>query len=159
MTLFDIAGRMINQIHYDPYGMPFGIPKTDFNGESVHDAADFLIWFNAYDQEETSLSPAGTPPPRWADLNLDGVVNFGDFLAFFSESDNDLELGRGQLGCSSGRVHGNIRRGCAGAELAIELTAGAPVAHTTYEAACTRPRRAGGSMQCSRQFWWRLKSA
>jgi RHS repeat-associated protein len=123
VALFDDVGGLVNQIRYDPYGMPFGIPKTDFDGDGAHGLADLLIWYNAYDGE---FGDPQFPPRRWADVNLDGVVDFSDFLAFYSAVDGDIELGRGKLGYPSGRPHGNIRRGYAGAELAIELTSGAP---------------------------------
>ncbi|MCC7390221.1 MAG: hypothetical protein IT431_15810, partial [Phycisphaerales bacterium] len=63
VALMTDAGRLVNQVRYDPYGVPFGIPKTDMDGDGDADTDDYTLYYSYY---------TGSTMP-FADWNWDGT--------------------------------------------------------------------------------------
>lgn len=128
VALFTDAGQLIQQVRYDPYGVPFGLAKADVNGDGSVNTADVTAFGNIWNGGN------GTHP--YADWNFDGAVNTADYSAFLNSHANDTALGRGMLGYSFGHAGGNSRKGYAGYEEALELEGVKPgtyhVRHRVY---------------------------
>lgn len=69
-------GENIGWISFDSDEFPVRFCLSDLNSDGLSDLADFLQFFNWYDQENAA-----------ADVNHDGMTNLADFLWFFNASD------------------------------------------------------------------------
>ncbi len=111
VALLTDAGQLIQQVRYDPYGVPFGIGKADVNadGEMTSDNTYFggTVW------------PDSSHP--LADWNWDGTKDYGDLSAYAASYSADTDLGRGVLGYDTTRTGGNNRKGYAGYEIDPKL--------------------------------------
>lgn len=85
VALMTSAGALISQARYDPYGVPFGIAKTDLDADGDVDSADYTLF--------TTYWNAATMP--FADWNWDGTKNTLDQLAYLNDKNADAGLGRG----------------------------------------------------------------
>ncbi len=134
VALFNSSGHMLQQVRYDPYGVPFGISKADINADGVLDSADSSLFVTLYN------SGSGTHP--FADWNLDGTLNSQDLIAFGNSYNADAALGYGVLSYDFTRAGGANRKGYAGYELAPELSSAKPclyhVRHRVYDASMGR---------------------
>ena len=113
VALMTDAGQIIQQVRYDPYGVPFGLAKADVNGDGSVNTTDVTAFGNIWNGGN------GTHP--YADWNFDGAVNTSDYIGFLNSRANDTTLGRGKLGYLFGHVGGNNRKGYAGYEEATEF--------------------------------------
>ncbi|MCC7389448.1 MAG: hypothetical protein IT431_11835 [Phycisphaerales bacterium] len=112
VALLTDAGQLIQQVRYDPYGVPFGLSKADVNadGEVTSDNTYFgsTVW-----------SDSSHPLADW---NWDGTKDYGDLSDYAASYSADTDLGRGSLGYDSAVAGGNDRKGCAAYEMDPELT-------------------------------------
>ena len=64
ISLFTDAGQLINQLRYDPYGVPFGISKADVNADGVVNTSDITrfgsIWNGESLRENKAKEGHGT---------------------------------------------------------------------------------------------------
>jgi len=134
VALFSDTGHMLQQVRYDPYGVPFGISKADVNADGVLDSADSSLFVTLYN------SGSGTHP--FADWNLDGSLSSLDLIAFGNSYSADAALGYGTLSYDFARAGGANRKGYAGYELAPELSSAKPclyhVRYRVYDASLGR---------------------
>ncbi len=134
VALFNSSGHMLQQVRYDPYGVPFGISKADINGDGVLDSNDSSLFVTLYN------SGSGTHP--FADWNLDGSLSSLDLIAFGNSYNADAALGYGVLSYEHARAGGTNRKAYAGYELAPELSVAKPclyhVRHRVYDASLGR---------------------
>jgi len=114
VALFSSAGHMLQQVRYDPYGVPFGISKADLTADGVVDSADSSLFVTLYN------SGSGTHP--FADWNLDGTLNSQDPIAYLNSYNADVALGYGVLGYGFSRAGGANRKAYAGYEIDPVLT-------------------------------------
>ncbi len=114
VALFSDTGHMLQQVRYDPYGVPFGISKADINADGVLDSSDSSLFVTLYN------SGSGTHP--FADWNLDGTLNSQDPIAFLNSYNADTALGYGVLGYGFSRAGGANRKAYAGYEIDPVLT-------------------------------------
>ncbi len=112
VALMTDAGRLVNQVRYDPYGVPFGIPKTDMDGDGDADTDDYTLYYSYY---------TGSTMP-FADWNWDGTKNSTDLIAYGNDRTADSTLGRGTLGYGYSHASGAGRKGYAGYEIDPVLT-------------------------------------
>ncbi|MCW5775673.1 MAG: hypothetical protein KIS87_04405 [Phycisphaeraceae bacterium] len=105
---------MLQQVRYDPYGVPFGISKADLTADGVLDSADSSLFVALYN------SGSGTHP--FADWNLDGTLNSQDPIAYLNSYNADVALGYGVLSYASSRAGGANRKAYAGYEIDPVLT-------------------------------------
>ena len=121
VALMTDAGQLIQQVRYDPYGVPFGLSKADVNGDGAVNTSDVTAYGNIWNGGN------GTHP--YADWNFDGAVNTSDYIGFLNSRANDAALGRGKLGYAFAHVGGNNRKAYAGYEEANELDVEKPGAY------------------------------
>jgi RHS repeat-associated protein len=112
VALMTDAGRLVNQVRYDPYGVPFGIPKTDMDGDGDADTDDYTLYYSYY---------TGSTMP-FADWNWDGTKNSTDLIAYGNDRTADSTLGRGDLSYDYSHASGAGRKGYAGYEVDPVLT-------------------------------------
>ncbi|MBK7405925.1 MAG: hypothetical protein IPJ41_15220, partial [Phycisphaerales bacterium] len=113
VALMTSDGHLINQVRYDPYGVPFGIAKTDLE-------ADGDVDNNDYTQYSTYYSGSTMP---FADWNWDGTKNTSDITAYLNDKNADSGLGRGVLAYMTWSHAGAAnRKGYAGYEIDPVLT-------------------------------------
>ncbi len=88
VAVLDIAGKMLEQVRYTPYGTPILIPFANQYSDSGLDIVDvntFLTRYNATSYEVR------------ADYNLDGQLDFLDVSGFTGNFSAVTEIGRGAL--------------------------------------------------------------
>jgi RHS repeat-associated protein len=112
VALMTSDGHLINQVRYDPYGVPFGIAKTDLDGDGDVDGDDATLF--------ATYHGAGTMP--FADWNFDGTVDLSDQSAYTSDKNADTGLGRGDPGYAWSHAGGALRKAYAGYEIDPVLT-------------------------------------
>ncbi|MCW5761604.1 MAG: hypothetical protein KIT88_00005 [Phycisphaeraceae bacterium] len=110
VALISHAGSQIEQVRYEPYGTPFGIPAGDIDadGKVTQDDVDqAAAWYSgsAYDVR--------------ADLDMNGSVNLSDITYIAGNKVLNHETGRGVLSLE----HIASRKGYAGYESLAELEA------------------------------------
>ncbi|MBX3322247.1 MAG: hypothetical protein KF757_04580 [Phycisphaeraceae bacterium] len=110
VALISHAGSQIEQVRYEPYGTPFGIPAGDIDadGKVTQDDIDqATAWYSgsAYDVR--------------ADLDMNGSVNLSDITYIAGNKVLNHETGRGVLSLE----HIASRKGYAGYESLAELEA------------------------------------
>ncbi|MBX3321363.1 MAG: hypothetical protein KF757_00080 [Phycisphaeraceae bacterium] len=108
VALISHAGSQIEQVRYEPYGTPFGIPAGDIDadGKVTQDDVDqAAAWYSgsAYDVR--------------ADLDMNGSVNLSDITYIAGNKVLNHETGRGVLSLE----HIGSRKGYAGYENLAEL--------------------------------------
>lgn len=113
VALMTDSGELVNQVRYDPYGVPFGIALADMEADGDVDNDDYTKWSGYYS--------GGTHP--YADWNWDGTVNSTDITAYLNDKNADSGLGRGDLSYAYGTAGGANRKGYAGYEIDPVLTA------------------------------------
>lgn len=84
VALMTDGGELINQVRYDPYGVPFGIALADMDADGDVDNDDYTVWSGYYS--------GGTHP--YADWNWDGTVNTTDITAYLNDKNADSGLWR-----------------------------------------------------------------
>jgi len=109
-------------VAHSPYGVPFGLPGPDANGDGLVNGADFSVLLAG--QGKSVGDPGYTV---LADVNLDGTIN-GDDLALYANYTGGA-MGRGVLSSSVTRN----RKGYAGYEHDGVLHMLAHVRHRVYE--------------------------
>ncbi|MCW5775676.1 MAG: hypothetical protein KIS87_04425 [Phycisphaeraceae bacterium] len=114
VALFGSNGHMLQQVRYDPYGVPFGISKADLTADGVLDSADQSRFTTLYN------SGSGTHP--FADWNLDGTLSSLDLIAYGNSYTGDVALGYGVLDYAFSRPGGANRKAYAGYEIDPVLT-------------------------------------
>jgi RHS repeat-associated protein len=114
VALFSDTGHMLQQVRYDPYGVPFGISKADLTADGVLDSNDQSRFTTLYN------SGSGTHP--FADWNLDGTLSSLDLIAYGNSYTGDVALGYGVLGYAFSRAGGANRKAYAGYEIDPVLT-------------------------------------
>ncbi|QKK07512.1 MAG: hypothetical protein HND58_04595 [Planctomycetota bacterium] len=112
VALMTDGGELIQQVRYDPYGVPFGIALADMDADGDVDNDDYTVWSGYYS--------GGTHP--YADWNWDGTVNSTDITAYLNDKNADSGLGRGDLSYAYGTAGGANRKGYAGYEIDPVLT-------------------------------------
>lgn len=114
VALFGSNGHMLQQVRYDPYGVPFGISKADLTADGVLDSNDSSLFVTLYN------SGSGTHP--FADWNLDGTLSSLDLIAYGNSYTGDVALGYGVLAYGYSRAGGANRKAYAGYEIDPVLT-------------------------------------
>jgi len=114
IALMTDAGQLLQQVRYDPYGVPFGVSKADVNGDGSVNTTDITRFGTIWN------GGSGTHP--LADWNFDGSVNTADYTAFLNSYNNDTALGRGDLSYAYAHAGGTNRKGYAGYEIDPVLT-------------------------------------
>ncbi len=109
VALFSDAGQLINQLRYDPYGVPFGISKADVNADGCVDTSDITRFGSIWN------GGSGTHP--LADWNFDGAVNTADYTAYLNDNATDTALGRGNVSYNHTHLGGDSRKAYAGYEI------------------------------------------
>jgi len=89
IALMTDAGQLLQQVRYDPYGVPFGVSKADVNGDGSVNTTDITRFGTIWN------GGSGTHP--LADWNFDGSVNSTDYTAYLNSYNNDTALDRGDL--------------------------------------------------------------
>ncbi len=112
VALMTDSGELINQVRYDPYGVPFGIAKTDLDADGDVDAADYTQFSTYYS--------AGTMP--YADWDGDGTKDTADITAYLNDKNADAGLGRGDPSYAYSTAGGANRKAYAGYEIDPVLT-------------------------------------
>ncbi|MDQ7014625.1 MAG: RHS repeat-associated core domain-containing protein [Planctomycetota bacterium] len=112
VALMTDGGELINQVRYDPYGVPFGIAKTDLDADGDVDSADYTKYLGYY--------TASTMP--YADWNWDGTKDTADITAYLNDKNADAGLGRGDPSYAYGTAGGANRKAYAGYEIDPVLT-------------------------------------
>ena len=106
VALMTSDGHLINQVRYDPYGVPFGIAKSDLEADGDVDTNDYTQYSTYY---------SGSTMP-FADWNWDGTKNTSDITAYLNDKNADSGLGRGVLaymtwshaGGATGTIHRTV---------------------------------------------------
>ncbi len=109
VALFTEAGQLINQLRYDPYGVPFSISKADVNADGSVDTSDITRFGSIWN------GGSGTHP--LADWNFDGAVNTADYTAYLNDNAGDTGLGRGAVSYPHAHLGGDSRKAYAGYEI------------------------------------------
>ncbi len=107
VALITGAGAQVEQVRYEPYGSPFGIPAGDVDASSAVDGTDVTAvtaWYNA-----PSYDVRG-------DLDMDGDLDTTDLALLEDAKDAAASLGLYQLSMVDNR------KGYAGYELLGELS-------------------------------------
>ena len=113
VALMTSDGHLINQVRYDPYGVPFGIAKSDLEADGDVDTNDYTQYSTYY---------SGSTMP-FADWNWDGTKNTSDITAYLNDKNADSALGRGVLAYMTWSHAGAAnRKGYAGYEVDPVLT-------------------------------------
>jgi len=132
VAVFDASeGVVAERVKYSAYGVPFCVSAADFDADGDVDSADNSAFYAAHGNEDPS-----------ADLNLDGVVDFNDILAWIGVYNAGETGGRSALSRASIRN----RIGYAGYQHDPSLTGSAQasgqskyhVRHRVYDASIGR---------------------
>ncbi len=110
IALVEADGSPIQQIRYDAYGVPFGIPKSDMFGDGSVDSNDYF--------EFASLLGASNVRADW---DFDGDFDGDDNTAYTADNAADDDLGRGAPSYAYARTGGNNRKLYAGYEYDPQL--------------------------------------
>ena len=102
VMLLDSSGGRAEGYRYSAYGVPFGMPRADVNGDGTVNMADYNILAAA---TGNSLGDPGYVVT--ADINLDGVIDSNDF-AILSNTFG-ATLGRGALSSMTTSGNGGVR--------------------------------------------------
>ena len=102
VMLLDSSGGRAEGYRYSAYGVPFGIPRADINGDGTVNTADSNILSVAFGN---SLGDVGYVVT--ADINLDGTVDLDDWGIL--SVDFGATLGRGVLSHTTTSGGGGVR--------------------------------------------------
>jgi RHS repeat-associated protein len=103
VALITDGGRLAEWVKYSAYGVPYGIPQSDTNGDGVVNSADNTNISNWW----------GTTKPT-GDFNLDGTIDINDLVNQITHTGDTL--GRGKLSKAGGTGPSANRHGYAGYE-------------------------------------------